>query len=244
MRPVQVLTALTLLLSASLASAAPTPGQQTAEMYEGNGAKLGYLLHVPAAYKDTGDKKWPVILFLHGSGERGNGTTDLEKNKKHGPPKLVEKQTKDFIVISPQCPKESRWEAKSLKGLLDEVMGKLKNADADRVYLTGLSMGGFGSWMLAAAYPDTFAAVVPICGGGSPATAGKIKDLPIWVFHGDKDTAVKIDMSQAMVDALKAAGAKNVQFTIYPGVGHDSWTQTYADPKLYEWMLKQTRAKK
>ena len=240
---VSAVSTLTLLLASALVTAAPTPGQQTAEMYEGSGKKLGYLLYVPAGYKNDGDKKWPVILFLHGSGERGNGTTDLEKNKKHGPPKLIENQTKDFIVISPQCPKEDRWESKSLKGLLDEVTGKLKNADVNRVYLTGLSMGGFGSWMLAAEYPDVFAAVVPICGGGNPANAAKLKNLPIWVFHGDKDPAVKIEMSQAMIDALKAAGAKDVEFTIYPGVGHDSWTQSYANPKLYEWMLKHTRTK-
>lgn len=244
MRPLHLFSALAVLLSASLALAEPTPGQQTAEMYEGKGAKLGYLLHVPADYKNDGDKKWSVILFLHGSGERGDGTTELEKNKKHGPPKLVDGLTKDFIVISPQCPKNSRWQPEPLKGLLDEVVGKLKNADTDRIYLTGLSMGGFGSWMLASAYPDTFAAVAPICGGGNPATAEKMKQLPIWVFHGDKDTAVKVELSQMMVDALKTAGAKNVEFTIYPGVGHDSWTQTYANPKLYEWMLKHTRQKK
>lgn len=240
---VHTFATLAVLFAAGVAAAAPTPGQQTAEMYEGQG-KLGYLLYVPAGYKDAGDKKWPVIFFLHGSGERGNGTTELEKNKKHGPPKLVEGLTKDFIVISPQCPKDDRWEAKSLKGLLDVVTGKLKNADTDRIYLTGLSMGGFGSWMLAAEYPEVFAAVVPICGGGNPSTAAKLKNLPIWVFHGDKDTAVKIAMSQAMVDALKAAGAKEVEFTIYPGVGHDSWTQSYANPKLYEWLLKHTRQKR
>lgn len=242
MRPsfLHTLSALAVLLAASVAGAAPTPGKQTEETHTADGKTLGYLLYVPESAQKQPDKKLPVILFLHGAGERGN---DLKVLTKHGPPKLIDQQTKDFIVISPQCPKDQRWDPKQLKGLLDEVMEKLKYADADRVYLTGLSMGGFGSWAMAAAYPDTFAAVVPICGGGNPATAEKIKHLPIRVFHGDKDTAVKVELSQAMVDALKAAGAKEVELTVYPGVGHDSWTKSYADPKLYEWMLKQKRQK-
>jgi len=235
-----VLSVSLLLLAASVARADPTPGKQTEETYAADGKNLGYLLYVPASAEKQPAAKLPVILFLHGAGERGS---DLKVLVKHGPPKLIDQQTKEFIVISPQCPKEQRWDPRQLKGLLDDVLGKLKFADADRVYLTGLSMGGFGSWSMAAAYPDTFAAVVPICGGGNPASAGKIKHLPIWVFHGDKDTAVKVEQSQAMVDALKAAGAKQVEFTVYPGVGHDSWTRSYADPKLYEWMLKHKRQK-
>jgi predicted peptidase len=248
------LSPLLVLLSAAVASADPAAGKQTAEVYEAGGQKLGYLLYLPSDYGKDAAKQWPVILFLHGSGEAGDGAAQLDKVKKHGPPKLVE-QGKDFgfVLISPQNPPSDRskpggrrgWDAKQLKGLLDDVLAtKAKQADRDRIYLTGLSMGGFGSWAMAATYPDTFAAVAPICGGGDPSTAAAIKHLPIWVFHGEKDTSVKIDRSEAMVDALKAAGAKQVEFTRYPDLAHDSWTVTYDNPKLYEWFLKHRRTGK
>ena len=212
--PIVRLSSVLLLLSATMASAKPAPGKQTAEMYEADGKKLGYLLSLPADYGKDPAKKWPVMLFLHGSGEAGDGTTQLDKVKKHGPPKLIDNgKALPFIVVSPQNPMPDRsnpgarrgWDPKQLKGLLDEVTSThAKQADADRVYLTGLSMGGFGSWALAAEYPDAFAAVAPICGGGNPAKADAIKHLPIWVFHGEKDTAVKIERSEAMVTALRA----------------------------------------
>ena len=228
------------------------PGKQEKYSYThksdngGSPRTLGYHLYLPADYgkAEAKDKKWPVMLFLHGAGERGDGKGELDNVKKHGPPMLVEKKPNSpatqFIIISPQCPVKQGWDVEALKGLLDEVVSSHK-ADPDRIYLTGLSMGGFGSWSMAAKYPDTFAAVAPICGGGSPANAGKIKHLPIWVFHGDKDTAVPLQKSQEMVDALKAAGAKEVEFTVYPGVGHDSWVKAYNDPKLYEWLLSHKR---
>lgn len=228
------------------------PGKQQKRTYVHKADKgpsprtLGYHLYLPADYgkAEAKDKKWPVILFLHGAGERGDGKAELDDVKKHGPPMLVEKRPNSpatqFIVISPQCPKEQRWDVEALKGLLDEVVAAHK-ADRDRIYLTGLSMGGFGSWSMSAEYPDTFAAVAPVCGGGNPASAGKIKHLPIWVFHGDRDNAVPLQKSQEMVDALKQAGAEQVQFTVYPGVGHDSWVKAYDDPKLYEWLLSHKR---
>jgi predicted peptidase len=244
-----------LLITTLCATAADAPagksGEQTHQMYKVDGQdKLGYLLFLPADYGKDAAKKWPVIVFLHGSGEAGDGTTQLDKVKIHGPPKIVERK-KDFgfIVISPQNPIPDRnnsnsrrgWDPKAVKGVLDEVLANHKQADADRVYLTGLSLGGFGSWATAAAYPDTFAAIAPICGGGDPGSADKVKHLPIWVFHGEKDTAVKIEQSEAMVNALKAAGAKEVEFTRYPDKPHDCWTVTYDNPKLYEWFLKHTR---
>ncbi|HEX5444020.1 MAG TPA: prolyl oligopeptidase family serine peptidase, partial [Pirellulales bacterium] len=186
-----------------------------------------------------GDKKWPLILFLHGSGESGD---DLNKVKIHGPPKIVEtKHDFPFIVVSPQSSRRG-WNVDALKGLLDEVLADYR-VDRNRVYLTGLSMGGFGTWSLAAAYPDTFAAIAPICGGGNPSEAKRLKDLPIWVFHGAKDPAVPLQRSQDMVDALKAAGAdeKNLKFTVYPDAGHDSWTETYNNPELYKWLLSHQR---
>lgn len=198
--------------------------------------KLKYLLFLPEGY-EQGDKKWPLILFLHGAGESGD---NLSKVKIHGPPKIVEKKADfPFIEVSPQSPGRG-WNVDALKGLLDEVMHDYR-VDRDRVYLTGLSMGGFGTWSLAAAHPEYFAAIAPICVGGNPSDAAKLKSLPIWVFHGAKDEVVPLDRSQQMVDALKEAGA-DVKFTVYPDAHHDSWTETYDNPKLYDWLLEHKRA--
>jgi len=141
--------------------------------------------------------------------------------------------------VSPQAPQRG-WQAETLNGLLDDVLAHYK-VDKDRVYVTGLSMGGFGTWALAAAHPEKFAAIVPICGGGNPADATKIKDLPIWIFHGAKDTVVPPSRSEAMEKALKEAGAKEVKYTLYPDAGHDSWTKTYENPEVWEWLLKHKR---
>jgi predicted peptidase len=198
--------------------------------------KLNYLLFLPRSYEAKDQEKWPLILFLHGAGETGS---DLAKVKKHGPPKIVEKK-KDFpfIVVSPQAPRRG-WDPEVLNALLDDVVAQYR-VDKDRIYLTGLSMGGYGTWALAAAHPERFAAIVQICGGGRPADAKLLKDLPIWVFHGAKDRAVPIARSKAMVEAIKKVGG-NVEFTIYPDAEHDSWTETYNNPKLYEWLLKHKR---
>jgi len=196
-----------------------------------------YLLYLPETYGNDATQHWPLLLFLHGSGERGD---NLDLLKKHGPPKLIAAGKQfPFIVVSPQCPRNEKWSPEVLTALLDEVQEKYA-VDKDRVYVTGLSMGGFGTWMLATEHPDRFAALVPICGGGNPRQADRLKNIPIRVFHGAKDQVVKMEMSQEMVDALNAAGGK-VQFTIYPEANHDSWTQTYDDPKLYEWLLQQRR---
>lgn len=195
-----------------------------------------HLLYLPGGYGDT-EEEWPLILFLHGSGERGE---DLEKVKLHGLPAELEKgRSLPAIVVSPQCPLETRWDVKALKLLLDDLLRRYR-VDPDRVYLTGLSMGGFGTWALAAAYPDYFAALAPVCGGGDPETAKAMRHIPQWVFHGVDDEVVPIRRSEEMVEALEAAGAE-VRFTRYPDVGHDSWTATYAKPELYEWLLGQRR---
>lgn len=235
-----------LSLAAPTARAEGTPGKQTDEMFEAGGQKMGYLLALPADYGKDPAKRWPVILFLHGSGEAGNGTNEVGKVRVHGPPKVADREEGKFgfVVISPQNTPRLWWNPVVVKGLLDDVLAKYKQTDVDRVYLTGLSLGGFGSWATAAAYPDAFAAVAPACGGGDPATADKIKGLPIWVFHGELDKTVPIAQSERMVDALKAAGAKDVQFTRYPDKSHDSWTVTYDNPKLYEWFLSHVRGKK
>jgi predicted peptidase len=219
----------------------PKAGRQKAEALDKDikvHVHMKYLLYLPEGYDAKGDKTWPLVLFLHGAGESGN---DLGKVKKHGPPKLVEGgKNFPFIVVSPQSARGG-WSPDVLNALLDEVKARYK-VDPDRVYLTGLSMGGFGTWTLAAAHPQRFAAIVPICGGGDPLTAAKIKDIPAWVFHGAKDEVVRPDRSKVMVDALRKAGG-NVRFTLYEDAGHDSWTETYNNQEMWDWLLQQRRGK-
>jgi predicted peptidase len=197
--------------------------------------KMNYLIYLPENYEQK--EKWPVFLFLHGAGERGD---NLDLVTIHGPPMLVKNGKQfPFIVVSPQCPKDQLWQPVELTALLNEIEKKYR-VDKDRIYVSGLSMGGFGTWSLAAYTPYRFAALVPICGGGEKFWVKKIKHVPIWVFHGAKDTAVPLDRSQVLVDVLKKAKS-DVKFTVYPDAGHNSWTETYDNPKLYEWLLKQKR---
>lgn len=220
--------------------------KQTQHLFESKVEKkvsLGYLLYLPEEYEAQPDVKWPLVLFLHGIGERGD---DLELVRKHGIAKIVEERDFPFVAVSPQCPSYSMWtmELDALHALIMEVM-RTYSIDKSRIYLTGLSMGGFGAWHLAEAYPRLFAAVVPICGGalpmvGFPERIKVLKDTPIWAFHGAKDNLVPLKSSQELADVLKKHNG-NVRFTIYPEAGHDSWTETYENPVLYEWLLKQKR---
>ena len=236
---VPVLLVLSIVTPAFAEEAKQSPGQQPHRMKKEIKVEveMGYLLFLPESYGKEEGKKWPLILFLHGSGERGS---DLSKVKVHGPPKIVE-QKKDFpfIVLSPQCPEGKWWQPEVLVALLDDIAEKY-DVDKTRVYLTGLSMGGYGTWETAITYPDRFAAIAPICGGGTKYRVNALKDTPTWVFHGEDDQAVPIVRSEEMVNALKDAGG-DVQFTRYPNVGHDSWTAAYDDPKLYEWFLSHKR---
>jgi predicted peptidase len=209
---------------------------------------LNYLLSLPKGYGEDKAKKWPAILFLHGAGERG---ADLELLKKHGIPKVAEQRPDfPFVCLSPQCPENNWWVAESLVAGLDAFFNDAVRhlaVDPDRIYLTGLSMGGMGSWQLAGLYPDRFAALAPICGPcpwglGFPERATLLKHLPTWVFHGAKDTTVPLEQSESIVKVLQAAGG-NVRFTVYPEAGHDAWSETYNNPELYEWMLQHTRVK-
>lgn len=225
------------------ATLAADAGQTPQTMTQQVEIKVNYLLFLPADHGKEQGKKFPLILFLHGAGERGEDVKDVMK---HGPPKLVDGKTDSpaskFIVVSPQCPPNKWWQPHEVIALLDEVTKK-HAVDPDRVYLTGLSMGGFGTWETAARDPERFAAIAPICGGGDPRRVRSLKDMPTWVFHGDKDTAVPVQRSIEMVDALKAAG-NDAKFTRYPEAGHDSWTETYNNPELYEWFLKHKLAQK
>ena len=198
-----------------------------------------YLLYLPQDYTESNDKNFPLVLFLHGAGERGD---DLEKVKIHGLPKLInEGKEFPFIVVSPQCPENMFWNADVLSALLDEIEANYR-IDTNRVYVTGLSMGGNGTWSLALAEPHRFAAIAPVCGWSVPSVACTIKHLPIWVFHGAKDQVVPISASEQMVERLKSCGS-SVKFTVYPEANHDSWTETYNNEELYKWLLEQSKDK-
>jgi len=233
-----VVSTLVVVAISALAAESPATPVQAEKHFEAQikvSAKIDYLLFLPQGYEHS-KQRWPLMLFLHGSGESG---TNLDKVKTHGPPKIVEaKPDFPFILVSPQSAGRG-WNDDTLNALLDSVIRKYR-VDKHRVYLTGLSMGGFGTWSLAAAHPEKFAAIVPVCGGGNPADAKKLAALPIWVFHGAKDRTVPVQRSREMVEAIRAAGGK-VKFTEYPEAGHDCWTETYNNPELYQWLLAQKR---
>jgi predicted peptidase len=206
---------------------------------------MQYLLFLPQDYSRQADRKWPAIVFLHGAGERGN---EISLVSVHGPPKIVkERPDFPFVVISPQCAEGETWDVEKLDVLLDEILGAY-NVDPDRVYLTGLSMGGYGTWEWASSEPSRFAAAVPICGGGDPLKVRlasgerrrRLSTLPIWAFHGARDSVVALTESERMIAAYREVG-NDPRLTIYPEAQHDSWTPTYANPELYEWLLQQSR---
>jgi predicted peptidase len=203
---------------------------------------IPYLLFAPKEYNSDG-KPWPLMLFLHGLGECGND--ELEKVKIHGPPGFVDARPDfPFVLVSPQLPPPpgamkdvpTAWQPAPLIGLVDHVVKHL-NIDRTRVYVTGLSMGGYGTWRLVAAYPERFAAAMPICGGGEPKSmAAKLCRVPIWAFHGALDPTVPLSETREMVNAVRRAGG-NVRFTVYRHVPHNSWKPTYDNPQVYEWLL-------
>lgn len=206
-------------------------------------SELDYLLHLPTGYSPKKGARWPLILFLHGSGERGK---NLARVARHGPPKLAKDNPQfPFVLVSPQCPSGQTWDDESLLGLVDEIAARHR-IDESRIYLTGLSMGGYGVWSLGLKYPKRFAAIAPICGGGnvlSIVLATRINHtalqrLPVWAFHGARDELVPPGESERMVEALHHSGNKNARLTIYPESGHDSWTETYDNPELYQWFLQ------
>jgi predicted peptidase len=206
--------------------------------------RLDYLLYLPRDYKADPQARWPLILFLHGMGERGS---DLQRLTQHGIPRVVEEREDfPFITVSPQCPEDTFWFrlVPALPALLDEVIATYR-VDPERVYLTGLSMGGYGTWHLAVTCPHRFAALVPICGGlGPPEVAERVcllKDVPVWAFHGALDPVVPVAESERAVEALRACGGQ-ARLTVYPDAEHDAWTRTYDDPALYAWLLAQRRS--
>jgi predicted peptidase len=234
-----ILTMTLACLSLATAQDKPTPGFSDRVFKDKDGNEAKWVLFVPHGYQ--GDKAYPLILFLHGAGETG---TDGVKQAKVGlgPAILKAEKSFPFFAVFPQSQKRT-WKADSddaarALAILDQVQKDYK-IDGKRIYLTGLSMGGYGTWSLAAAHPNRWAAIAPICGGGDPTQADKIKHIPTWCFHGDADKAVKVEKSRDMIDALKKAGAMP-KYSEYPGVGHNSWDKAYGTAELYDWLLKQS----
>jgi len=240
-----------LLVSESLPSRAVAADEKTGFLNrvhkDADGKDAKYVLFVPHDYK--ADKPYPLILFLHGAGETG---TDGKKQATAGLGNAIKKREKDFpfIVVFPQA-QTFGWDASNANGeramsILSEVEKEFKT-DPKRVYLTGLSMGGGGTWSFAAKYPERWAAIAPICGfikrqptgEDYKGIAAKIKDIPCWCFHGDADQAVPVAQSRGVIKALWEAGA-HPNYTEYPGVPHNSWDKAYATADLYEWFLKHT----
>lgn len=232
----RIALALTLMLipAWSSASSAQEAGPLRAETLKAQASvKLNYLLYLPEGYDER--ESWPLMLFLHGGGERGD---NLELVKVHGPTKLIAAGKHfPFIVVAPQLPANQWWRPTELTALLDTIERDYK-VDKTRIYVTGLSLGGWGTWALALHAPERFAAIAPICGGGETYWSEQIYRLPIWAFHGAKDELVPPQRSQEMVDAIRARGG-SPKLTVYPEAAHDSWTETYNNPELYAWLLEQ-----
>jgi predicted peptidase len=221
--------------------------------YKQDKASLNYRLMKPAEYKEDGKDSYPLVVFLHGAGERGS---DNAKQLVHGIADFAKDDSRKkypCFLIAPQCPTGEPWVSSTLKSkkkpdveagelvlALIESLQKEFRIDKKRIYLTGLSMGGYGTWELLCRKPDLFAAAIPICGGGDPKKADKLTKIPIWCFHGDMDKAVPVTRSREMIKAIEKAGGKP-KYTEYEGVGHDSWTQTYRDDKVLAWLFEQKK---
>lgn len=195
-----------------------------------------YQLFLPKGYLADTDAQYPLLVFLHGSGERGD---DIAKVKVHGPPKIADRDPAfPFVTVSPLLGTDQDWDIAKLDRLLDHVV-RTQRIDRSRTYLTGLSRGGHASWRWAMAEPERFAAVAPVAGSGDPSTACALKDKPVWAFHGDRDDVVPPEGSFAMQRAIRACGGLTARLTIYADLGHNSWDPAYDDPALYLWMLSQ-----
>jgi predicted peptidase len=249
------LALLLLFLSMSISLAADNRDRFEARTFEGSVGKLNYRLLKPKNYDPN--RQYPLVLFLHGAGERGS---DNKAQLVHGMNDFASDEVMEkypAFVVAPQCPNGKRWvevdwgaprhtapeKPSEPLQLTFEALAALQkefSIDANRIYVTGLSMGGYGTWDAIERRPDYFAAAAPICGGGDVGNAKKLTKIPIWAFHGDKDGAVKVERTREMIAAIKEAGG-NPKYTEYPGVGHNSWTQTYSNPEFYAWLFAQQR---
>lgn len=234
MRPTAAVT-LALLL-ASVCTTAGTLSEQSFQRTITKTVKLKYTLCLPDGYDPKGKDSWPMILFLHGAGERGD---DLSKVTSLGPMAYAQR-TKGFpfIVLAPLCPLGKAWSPDELIALLDEIEKEYR-VNTQAVYVTGYSMGGAGTWALAMEHPDRFAAVAPVCGRVIPLLIGNLWRTPIWAFHGEKDDVVPISNSREVVEWLQqSAKNENVKFTVIPGAGHQIWSDVYGRGDLYSWFMK------
>lgn len=227
-----------ILMGAILTSCAsiPEPQIKAGIQTEVQATAIGYqfLRYLPKDYSLDANKEYPVLIFLHGSGERG---TDISKVSIHGPPRLA-REGKDFpfIIISPQLPEGALWENGKLDATLKAALAGLK-VDKSKIYLTGLSLGGMGTFSWAKERPKLFAAIAPVCGMANPMDANVLKDIPVWAFHGAKDDVVPYQGSAFIIGSIKDLGGADAKITLYPDANHDSWTMTYNNPELYSWML-------
>jgi predicted peptidase len=215
------------------------PAREHASFHKNVTKSIGYdfVVQKPSGYGAEG-MKFPLIVFLHGSGECGH---DLSKLEKHSLLKIASQQDDfPFVIVAPQMPAyDGWWSVESLDALLDHVLATYA-VDPDRVYLTGLSLGAYGVWDWACHRPKAFAAIVPIAGEGNDDWADKLKDVPVWAFHGAKDQAVSAAEEQRIVDAVNKRGG-SAKLTLYPDLGHNAWDRAYSDPALFEWLLAHSR---
>jgi predicted peptidase len=219
----------------------PALEARTLRSSPGGDESLSYLLYRPDRTGDPDDtRRWPLVLFLHGAGERGDDPAMLVAQ---GLPKLAAQGTAlPFYLVAPQCPLHSSWtcELTVLAALLDEILAD-HPVDPERVTVTGLSMGAIGTWAMAARYPDRLAGIAPICAGWLPEATPRMRDLAVWAFHGEDDTVMPIAQTEQMVAALRSHDA-NVRFTRYPGVGHDSWVPAYEESDVCAWLAGRRRS--
>ncbi len=204
------------------------------------GETYRYAVYVPADYSPQ--RRWPVVVFLNGAGERGvDGVRQTEVGL--GPVIRAHPERFPCLVVMPQCRPDVTWRDQSMTALAMACLSATEAdyaVDPDRVTLTGLSLGGFGTWWMGAMYPDRFCALAPVCGGGDPDNADKLARTPIWCYHGEADPVVPVERSREMVEAVRAAGG-DVRYTELPGVGHNSWDDAYGNPEYVAWMLAQRR---
>lgn len=203
--------------------------------------EMGYLLYLPDDFDADREKRWPMVVFLHGRGESG---TDLTKVAVHGPPKFAAAgQSLPFVLLSPQCPEGQGWNIAHLEALLDSVLKQHEGRiDRDRMYITGLSMGGGGAWEWLARPRHPFAAAFIVCGAPSALPIRIADPVPVWAVHGDKDDVVPEFISHMAADVFQQAGAE-VRLSIYPGVNHGAWDRGYAEPDLWPWLLSHTKSR-
>jgi predicted peptidase len=199
-----------------------------------------YLLHLPVGYTDFGQAR-PLLIFLHGAGETGKDVRILERfDPVHYAKGKVPVKDFPFIVISPMTPRHG-WQPKQVVKLLDEILednGKRWNIDRSRIYLTGMSMGGFGTFHVACEFPERFTAIIPVAGGGAVENAAKLKNVPTWAFHGDADDVVDHEYSANMIEAMQAENCKEAKLTTIHGAGHGIMANVYTKPETYRWMLE------